>query len=98
MKPARIIVLVIALAAGGIAALLAGRSDNPEPVHAPVAQIETTDVLIAGNDIGLGNAVQAPDLRWQSWPSASVSPFFIRRDQRPEAINQLAGAIARQSF
>jgi pilus assembly protein CpaB len=97
MKPARIIVLIIALAAGGIAALLASRSDNPLP-EAPVAQIETTDVLVAGTDIGLGNAVQASDLRWQVWPSASVSPFFIRKDDRPDAINQLAGSIARQSF
>jgi pilus assembly protein CpaB len=98
MKPARIIVLVIALAAGGIAALLASRSDNPPPVQAPVAQVETTDVLVAGNDIGLGNSVQAADLRWQVWPAASVSPFFIRKDNRPDAINQLAGSIARQSF
>jgi Flp pilus assembly protein CpaB len=32
MKPARIVVLLIALAAGGIAALLAGRSDPPAAV------------------------------------------------------------------
>jgi pilus assembly protein CpaB len=53
MKPARIIVLVIALAAGGIAALLAGRSEAPPPPPPPVAQLETTDVLIANADIGL---------------------------------------------
>jgi pilus assembly protein CpaB len=97
MKPARIIVLVVALAAGGIAALLASRSEPP-PAPAPVAQVETTDVLVAGNDIGLGTSVQGSDLRWQVWPAASVSPFFIRKDDRPDAINQLAGSIARQSF
>ena len=41
MKPARIIVLAIAVVAGGIAALLAGRSEPPPPP--PVAQLETTD-------------------------------------------------------
>jgi Flp pilus assembly protein CpaB len=34
MKPARIIVLVIAVVAGGIAALLAGRQDSPPPTLA----------------------------------------------------------------
>src|SRR5215468_5920192 len=57
MKPARIIVLIIAVVAGGIAALLAGRSDPPPPAPAPVVQLETTDVLIANTDIGLGTAV-----------------------------------------
>ena len=98
MKPARIIVLVIALAAGGIAALLASRTDAPPPAPAPVAQIETTEVLVASRDIGLGNSVQGADLRWQVWPTDSISPFFVRKDQRPDAINQLGGSVTRQSF
>ena len=98
MKPARIIVLVIALAAGGIAALLASRTDAPPPVQAPIAQIETTEVLVASRDIGLGNSVQGADLRWQVWPTDSISPFFVRKDQRPDAINQLGGSVTRQSF
>jgi pilus assembly protein CpaB len=96
MKPARIVVLVIAVVAGGIAALLAGRSDPPAP--APVVQIETTDVLIAGADIGLGNTVSAQDLRWQMWPAAGTGSSFIRKSERPDAIDQLAGSIARAPF
>jgi pilus assembly protein CpaB len=98
MKPARIIVLVIALLAGGIAAFLAGRSEPPPPPPPPVAQLETTDVLIAASDIGLGNKVAAPDLRWQTWPAAAAGPSFIRKSDRPDAINQLAGSIARAPF
>ena len=98
MKPARIIVLVIAIAAGGIAALLAGRSEAPPPALAPVAQIETVEVLIAGNDIGLGGTVSSQDLRWQTWPAESASSHFIRRGDNPDALNQLAGSITRQSF
>jgi pilus assembly protein CpaB len=98
MKPARIIVLIIAMAAGGIAALLAGRSDEPQPALAPVAQIETVDVLVAGADIGLGSTVSSQDLRWQTWPAESASSQFIRRSDNPDAINQLAGSISRQSF
>jgi pilus assembly protein CpaB len=96
MKPARIIVLLIAVVAGGIAALLAGRSDPPVPP--PVVQIETTDVLIAGSDIGLGSTVTAQDLRWQMWPAAGTGSAFIRKSERPDAIEQLAGSIARAAF
>jgi pilus assembly protein CpaB len=99
MKPARIVVLVIALAAGGIAALLAGRSDPPAPVKpALVAQIETVDVLVAANDIGLGHTVSAGDMRWQTWPVAAASANFLRRTDRPDAVNQLSGSIARSPF
>jgi len=98
MKPARIIVLVIAIVAGGIAALLAGRSEPPPPTPAPVAQLETADVLIAGSDIGLGNAVQEKDLRWQTWPAAAAGASFIRKSERPDAIRDLAGSIARAPF
>src|SRR5712671_3736843 len=97
MKPARIVVLIIALAAGGIAALLAGRSDR-EPAPPPVAQLDTVEVLVAANDIGLGTSVSAPQLRWQTWPEAAASPQFIRKNERPGAIEQLAGSITRQAF
>jgi pilus assembly protein CpaB len=98
MTPARIIVLVIAVVAGGIAALLAGRSDPPPPAPAPVAQLETTDVLVAATDIGLGTKVSAQELRWQTWPASAVSPNFIRKNERPDAINILAGSVARAPF
>lgn len=100
MKPARIIVLLIALAAGGIAALLAGRSDPPpqQLAQAPVAAMETVDVLIAGTDIGLGQPISGGELRWQTWPAAAASANFIKRSDRPDAMNQLSGSIARSPF
>jgi pilus assembly protein CpaB len=99
MKPARILILFIALAAGGIAAMLAGRSDRPVQIaEAPVAPVDTVDVLVAGGDIGLGQSVNANQLRWQTWPTAAASGNFIRRDDRPDAINQLSGSIARSPF
>src|SRR3984893_13693026 len=98
MKPARIVVLVIAVAAGGIAALLAGRSDLPRPAPAPVAQLETTDVLIANAYIGLGNTVSAQDLGWQVWRTAAAGSSFVRKSERPDAINELEGSIARAPF
>ncbi len=99
MKPARIVVLLIALAAGGVAALLAGRSDAPPAiVQAPAPAIQTVDVLVAGTDISLGQSLSANELRWQTWPADAAGNHFIRRQDRPDAINQLAGSIARSPF
>jgi pilus assembly protein CpaB len=99
MKAARLVVLGVAVVAGGIAALLASR---PEPVPQapaePVAQIETVDVLVAKSDIGVGHAVASHDLQWQQWPAAAANPAFIRRRDKPNAIDGLTGSIARSPF
>ncbi|HEY7842849.1 MAG TPA: Flp pilus assembly protein CpaB [Bradyrhizobium sp.] len=96
MYTARIIVLFIALGAGGLAAYLASGSDNKSAAPAqPVAQLETVDVLIAKSDIGLGQTTKAEDLQWQTWPKSTASGSFIRRSDRPDAITQVAGSIAR---
>jgi len=101
MKPARILVLVVAILAGGMAAWLVSGSD-PAPVveqtPVPVVQLETVDVLVASTDINLGSLISAPDLKWQMWPTAAASPQFIRKTDRPDAIEQLAGSITRQAF
>ena len=94
MKAARLVVLGVAVAAGGLAALLAGRSGNQAPAPAPVA-LETVDVLVANSDIGQGTVVKPDELRWQMWPAASAGPNFIRKSDRPDAIEQVAGSIVR---
>jgi pilus assembly protein CpaB len=99
MKTARIVVLTIALSAGGVAAYLASGSDNNKPAPAePVAQLQTVDVLVARSDIGLGQTVKPEDMQWQSWPAATASNNFIRRNERPEATTQIAGSLARSPF
>ena len=99
MYTARIIVLIIALGAGSIAAYLASGSNNNKPTEvAPVAQLPTVDVLIAKSDIGLGQTVKPEDLQWQTWPAATASNVFIRRNERPDATTQIVGEIARAPF
>jgi pilus assembly protein CpaB len=99
MYTARIIVLIIALGAGSIAAYLASGSNNNRPTEvAPVAQLPTVDVLIAKSDIGLGQTVKPEDLQWQTWPAATASNVFIRRSERPDATTQIVGEIARAPF
>jgi pilus assembly protein CpaB len=98
MNTARIVVLIIALGAGGIAAYLASGSDNKPAVVQPVAQLDTVDVLVAKSDIGLGQTVKPEDLQWQTWPASTAGSAFIRRSDRPDATNQVAGSIARAPF
>ncbi len=98
MQTARIIVLVIALSAGGIAAYLASGSDNKPAPAEPVAQMQTVDVLVAKSDIGLGQTVKPEDILWQTWPATTASNTFIRRSERPDATTQIAGSIARAPF
>ena len=97
MTPARIAVLAIAVVAGGIAAYLASGSDD-KPAPAPVAQLQTVDVLVAKNEIGLGQSVKPDDLQWQTWPASTASGTFIKRTERPEATREITGSIARSPF
>src|SRR5665213_4382201 len=99
MYTARIIVLIIALGAGGIAAYLVSGSESNKATSAiPVAQLQTVDVLVAKSDIGLGQSVKPEDLQWQTWPMATASSTLIRRSNRPNAVTEIAGQIARAPF
>jgi pilus assembly protein CpaB len=98
MYTARIVVLIIALGAGGIAAYLASGSDNKPAPAIPVAQLATVDVLVAKSDIGLGQSVKPEDLQWQTWPTATASSTLIRRTDRPNATTEIIGQIARAPF
>ena len=96
MNTARIVVLTIAVGAGGLAAWLASGSDR-KPQPAPVAQMQTVDVLVAKTDIPLGKTLSASDLQWQTWPAAAASASFVRRDRRPDAEKKLEGAAIARS-
>jgi pilus assembly protein CpaB len=98
MNTARIVVLAIAIGAGGIAAYLASGSDPKPPPSQPVAQLQTVDVLVAKTDIALGQSLGAEDMQWQTWPAATASTSFIRRNEKPDATTQIAGAVARSPF
>ena len=99
MKAARLVVLTVAIAAGGVAALLAGRSEKPpEPVATNEPKLETVDILVANNDIAMGSGLSPGDIKWQTWPASAASSNFISKKDRPDAIESLAGSIARTPF
>src|SRR5712671_2575072 len=80
MNTARIVVLTIAVGAGGVAAYLASGSDPKAPAE-PAVQLLTVDVLVAKNDIGLGSIARAPfiagePIREQKLVKANGSGFM----------------------
>jgi pilus assembly protein CpaB len=96
MKPARLIVLGVALAAGAVAAMLAAGGRQPEaPKAPPPPALATLDVLVAKADLGIGQVVGDGDVGWQTWPAASATASFIRKGDRPDAIKDFVGAIVR---
>jgi len=97
MKAARIVVLTVAIGAGGVAAMLAGRSEKPAEVKADAPKFDTVEVLIAKSDIARGQTLAAADLSWQAWPSSSAGNF-IGRSNQPNALESYSGKIARAPF
>ncbi len=97
MKAARLVVLGVAVAAGGIAAYLAAgsKAPPPPPPAAPVVQLETTDVLVAKSDLSRGQVIEGQDIGWQTWPAAAANSNFIKKSDRPNAIADFTGAIVR---
>ncbi len=97
MKGARIVVLTVAVAAGGVAALLAGHKSGP--VQQPAAgNADSAEILVAKSDIHTGNKISPQDVQWQAWPATAAGENFIHKKNRPDAINQVSGLTVRIPF
>ena len=94
MKAARLVVLGIALAAGGIAAYLASGSSEVPPPPPPPA-IPTIDVLVAKTDLGIGKTISDQDLQWQTWPITASNAAYMLKSEHPDAIQEYVGAVVR---
>jgi pilus assembly protein CpaB len=98
MKAARVVVLTVALAAGGVAALLAGRSDRAPAPKAEAPKFDTVDILVAKSDLPRGQTLSPADVSWQAWPATTAAGNFIRKSDRPKALENLTGMIVRAPF
>jgi pilus assembly protein CpaB len=96
MKPARIFVLAIALAAGLAAAMLAGTSKPPTVVvQQPPPPVPTDGVLAAANELFRGDVLTEANMRWDEWPAEKIPAGVIRKSTSPSAIAELKGAKLR---
>jgi pilus assembly protein CpaB len=106
LKPARLILVAVALIAGGLAAWLAlGR--QPEPVAPPVVEqaapepapeAPTLEVLVAKAPIAAGTRLTPDLLEWQKWPETTVRAEYLTSTAAPDAITELSGAVARSEL
>jgi pilus assembly protein CpaB len=100
MKPARILLLLVALLAGGLAAFLATRGGAPAPEQqAAEVQVEPrTQVLVATGTIGTGQRITPADVEWIDWPQSALRPEYITIETNPEAPTELTDAVVRFEF
>jgi pilus assembly protein CpaB len=97
MCASRIILLVVALVAGGLAAFLATRGSAPQPVatRTEIIEEQKAKILVAKDSIGVGRRLTRNTIEWQDWPELAVRPEYITQTAVPDALTQMAGAVAR---
>jgi len=101
MKPARIILLLVAIVAGGLAAYLVMRGESAEPrtVVTEVTREEPkTQILVAAAPIGMGERLSPQTVEWVDWPEGAVRPDYVTASALPDAAEQLTGTVARFEF
>ena len=98
MNIARVVVLIIALSAGGVAAYLARGTDEKSRPAEPVAQLPTVEILVAKSDIGLGQVGQAGGSAMADMAGSDRQRHLINRAGKADAITEIAGSIARAPF
>jgi pilus assembly protein CpaB len=100
MKQAQLVTLAIAgVAALGAAFMFTKLNSKPKKVEiADGTRIETNKVLVAKQEISLGQIVTADNFRWQEWPRAATNPAFIREGGGKVQMKDMVGRIARAPF
>ncbi|MGV8937871.1 MAG: Flp pilus assembly protein CpaB [Allorhizobium sp.] len=98
MKPARIIILAVAVVAAGLAGVLAMRLIGAKPVVVQaetVKQAPTVKVLVSAENLPVGSRLNEESIRWMPWPEGSIVDGFITESNRPKAIAELNGMVVR---
>lgn len=101
----RLLLLLVALIAGGAAAWLATRHDIVPPGTRPAAETAAkpapevvaeprVKILVAKQAIAVGQRL-ADSVDWEDWPQGAMRPEYVANDKAPDAVTGMAGAIAR---
>jgi pilus assembly protein CpaB len=96
MKKAQVIGISIAGVAGLLAFVMMGSMLKPPPKPVEVDKVvDAIQVLVAKSDIELGTVATDQSFRWQDWPKDAISPTFVTKTAKPQALQEFAGRIAR---
>ena len=102
MKPARIVLLLVAVVAGGLAAFLVTRGGPEAPpqivTNEVVREEAKTQILVARDTIGIGERLTPETVEWQDWPEGAIRAEYVTISAMPEAPTDLTGAVARFEF
>lgn len=102
MKPAQIVLLLVALLAGGLAAFLATRGSGPAPATGEtvteVIQEPKVQILVAREAIGVAERLSPANVEWQDWPTGAIREDYVTIAAMPNAAADLTGAVARFEF
>lgn len=100
LKPSRILLLLLAIGSGGVAAFMA--SQNSPPASVPLTETVTEtipepriQVLVATRPIGIGQRLTEASVEWQDWPQDSVLGDYFAFEENPEALTEMSTAVAR---
>ncbi len=99
MNVARIVLIVVALAAAGLTVFLirgylSGQQDQSSQPSTPT--IASIDVLVAERDLPAGTILNPEVFRWQPWPKKAVNEHYIQRVQGKDPIKDLTGAAVKR--
>lgn len=95
MKKPQLLGIGVAGAAGLIAYMMMPGAPAPPTQIIQEVQVDRTEVLVAQDDIQLGQITEPANFRWQVWPKDAVGPSYIVKSGDGAAQDELAGSIAR---
>lgn len=99
MRMSRILLLVVALVAGGLAAFLATRTPEApvpaQPLDPKVIEEARVQVLVATAPIGVGQRLSGTNIQWRDWPQGAVLDDYVTKEAMPEALSEMTGTVAR---
>ncbi len=97
MDMTRILILVGALGAAGVAAFLArGLMGGGQNQATAAENLQLTEIMVASHAIEVGAKIVPGDLKWQGWPKTALDPSFITKEAQPQALEDAAeGSVAR---
>lgn len=96
MKRAQLIGFSVALVAAGLAYYVAGALLQPPPPITVEKHVDSTQVLVAGTNIPVGEIVSEGSFRWMTWPAKAVSSDYVTKmSAGADVMHKLAGSVAR---
>lgn len=108
MSPMRLIILVVALVAAGLAAFLVRGLANQQPtvVSGPTETVERVveveiaqqQVLVAKTDLQIGTLLNPEHFRWANWPESTINPAYFTQEYAPDAMETLTGSVVKSAM